>query len=75
MLLLDKIISTKRITLIDNGEVVPTKQDATHVLNTSFSVIVTNLKTLEYIYYDPAENNISDPILKLIVKYIGITLA
>ena len=75
MLLLDKIISTKRITLIDNGEVVPTKQDTTHVLNTSFSVIVTNLKTLEYTYYDPAENNISDPILKLIVKYIGITLA
>ena len=72
---MDKIISTKRITLIDSGEVVSTRQDTTHVLNSSFSIIVTNLKTLEYPYYDPAENNISDPILKLIVKYIGITLA
>ena len=39
---MNKIISTKKITLIDNGEVVPTKQDG---------------------------NNISDPILKLIVNY------
>ena len=39
----DKILSTERITLIDNGEVVPTEQDTTLVLNTLFSNIVTNL--------------------------------
>ena len=28
----DKIVSTERITLIDNGEVVPTEQDTANVL-------------------------------------------
>ena len=42
----DKIVSTGRITLIDNGEVVPTEQDTAHILNTFFSNIVTNLKFL-----------------------------
>ena len=39
----DKILSTERITLIDNGEVVPTEQDTTLVLSTFFSNIVTSL--------------------------------
>ena len=39
----DKILSTERFTLIDNGEVVPTEQDTALVLNTFFSNIVTNL--------------------------------
>ena len=39
----DKILSTERITLIVNGEVVPTEQNTTLVLNTFFSNIVTNL--------------------------------
>ena len=60
-----------KIISIDNGEVVPTERDTVYVLNTFFSVIVTSLKILEY--YDPIANNISDPILKLIV--IGITRA
>ena len=57
------------MTLIDNGEVVPTEQDTAHVLNTFFSNIVTNLKIPEYADYDPTANNISDPILKIIVRY------
>ena len=39
----DKILSTERITLIVNGEVVPTEQNTTLVLNTFFANIVTNL--------------------------------
>ena len=39
----EKILLTERITLIDNGEVVPTEQESTLVLNTFFSNIVTNL--------------------------------
>ena len=66
-------MSTERITLIDNGEVVVTEQDAANVLNTFFSNIVTNLKIPEYFLkyadYDPIVNNISDPILKVIVRY------
>ena len=66
-------MSTERITLIDNGEVVVTEQDAANVFNTFFSNIVTNLKIPEYFLkyadYDPIVNNISDPILKVIVRY------
>ena len=57
----DKIVSTERITLIDNGEVVPTEQDTAHILNTFFSNIVTNFKILDYADYCPVANNISDP--------------
>ena len=32
-----RTLSTERITLIDNGEVVPTEQDTALVLNTFFS--------------------------------------
>ena len=51
-----KILSTERITLIDNGEVVPTEQESALVLNTFFYNIGTNL---------------SDPrlYLKIIVRY------
>ena len=66
----DKTVSTEIIILINKGEVVPTEKHTVYVLNTFFSVIVTSLKILEY--YDPIANNISDPILKLIV--IGITM-
>ena len=38
-------------------------------MNTFFSNIVTNLKIPEYTDYDPIANNISDPILKVIVRY------
>ena len=62
-------MSTERITLIDNGEVVATEQDTANVLNTFFSNIVTNLKIPEYADYDPIANNISDPILKVIIRY------
>ena len=38
-------------------------------MNTFFTNIVTNLKIPEYADYDPIVNNISDPILKIIVRY------
>ena len=38
-------------------------------MNTFFSNIVTNLKIPEYADYDPIVNNISDPILKVILSY------
>ena len=62
-------MSTERITLIDNGEVFATEQDTANVWNTFFFNIVTNLKIPEYANYDPIANNISDPILKVIVRY------
>ena len=60
---------TERITLTDNGKVVTTEQDTANVLNTFFSNVVTNLKIIKYTDYDPVANNVSDPILKVIVRY------
>ena len=65
----DKIVSTERIILIDNGEVVATEQDTANDLNTFFFNVVTNLKIPEYADYDPITNSISDPILKVILRY------
>ena len=46
-------MSTERITLIYNGEVVATQQDTVNVMNSFFSNVVTNLKITEYTDYDP----------------------
>ena len=62
-------MSTERITLIDNGKVVATEQDTANVFNTFFSNVVTNIKISEYTDYDAVANSISDPILKVIVRY------
>ena len=53
----------------DNGEAVATEQDTANVLNTFFSSVVNNLKIPQYAECDPIANNISDPILKAIVRY------
>ena len=45
------------------------EQDTANVLNTFFSNVVTNLKIPEYADYDPIANNITDPILKVVVRY------
>ena len=59
-LLSDKIVSTERINLIDNGEVVPVEQDTAYAFSTFFSHIVINLKIPEYTDCDPTESDISD---------------
>ena len=40
-----------------------------NVLNTFFSNIVSNLNIAEYSNCEPLANNISDPVLKCVVKY------
>ena len=70
----DKIVSTKRITSIDNVDGVLTEQDTAHVLNAFFSNIVANFKIPEYTDCDPIASNICDPVLKSL-QDIGITLA
>ena len=46
-----------------------TEQDTVNDLNTFFSNVVTNLNIPEYADSDPIANNMSDPILKVIVRY------
>ena len=66
-------MSTERITLNDNGDVIPTEQDTANVLSVLFFNIVTNLKISEYTDYDPVPNTINDSILKVIVRYSILT--
>ena len=65
----DKITSKEKITLIEENEIVSNDENTAQVLNTFFSDIVGSLNIPEYIANDPISDNISDPIIKLIVKY------
>ena len=65
----DKITSKKKITLIEENEIVSNDENTAQVLNTFFSNIVGSLNTPDYITNDPISDNISDPIIKRIVKY------
>ena len=65
----DKITSKEKITLIEKNEIVSNDENTAQVLNTFFSNIVGSLNIPEYVTNDPISDNISDPIIKLIVKY------
>ena len=65
----DKITSKEKITLIEENEIVSNDENTAQVLNTFFSNIVGSLNIPEYVTNDPIFDNISDPIIKLIVKY------
>ena len=62
-------MSKKKITLIEESEIVSNDKDTTQVLNAFFSNIVVNLSIPEYVTNDPISDNISDSIINLIVKY------
>ena len=53
----------------DKEEILEGNYDIAKVLNTFFSNIVSNLNIVEYTNYEPLANNISDPVLKCVVKY------
>ena len=66
----DKIVSKEQITLVENDEIISEESNVAQTLNSFFSNIVTNLKIPEYKDYDISFNeNVSDPIIKLILKY------
>ena len=67
--LLDKVLSTERINLIENDKIINNDNDTANLMNTFFFNIVINLNVPEYHDYDGISRNISDPILKAIVKY------
>ena len=53
----------------DKEEILEGNYNIAKVLNTFFSNIVSNLNIVEYTNYEPLANNISDPVLKCVVKY------
>ena len=66
----DKVRSTNKMTLIDKEEIIIMGDySIAKVLKTFFSNIVSNLNIAEYSNCKPLANNISDPVLKCVVKY------
>ena len=57
------------MTLMDKEEIIMGDHNTAKVLNTFFSNIVSNLNIAEYSNCEPLSNNISDPVLKCVVKY------
>ena len=65
----NKIVSRKKITLIQEDEIVESDINTAQILNTSFSNIVSNLKITEYANCNPISDKINDPVIQSIVKY------
>ena len=65
----DKKRSTNKITLIDKEEIIMGDYSTAKVLNIFFSNIVSNLNIAEYANCEPLANNISDTVLRCVVKY------
>ena len=57
------------MTLIDKEEIIVGEYYSAKVLNTFFFNIVSNLNIAEYLNCEPLANNISDPVLKCVVKH------
>ena len=64
-----KIKSNKKITRIENYEIIKTEKRTAKVLNTFFSNIAQNLDIQQYNVHDPICENLNDPLLKAIVRY------
>ena len=65
----DKTPSDEKINLIEKDKIIKTNINTANVLNTFFSTIISNLNFPEYQVSDPISNNVSDPVLKSILKY------
>ena len=63
----DKIVSTEKLTLIEDDEIVESDINTVlQILNTFFSNIVSNLKISEYANCHPISDNINDPVINSI---------
>ena len=65
----NKQISTEKITLVENEEVVDSDEKASEIFNTFFTNAVSNLNIAKYDACDPLAENIDDPTISAIVKY------
>ena len=69
-LLSDKTPSNEKITLIEKNETIKTDTKRANVLNTFFSITISNLNKHEYPVSNSVSNDISDPVLKSVLKHI-----
>ena len=70
--LFDKIVPKEKLFLIEKDEIVESYFDTAQSLNTFFSNIVSNFKIAEYGNCVPTLDNINNPVIKSIVKYINL---
>ena len=65
----NKIISNGKITIVEGDKIIRSDNETTKVLNEFFANIVTNLNIPQFNQIDRTFENISDPVIKAIVKY------
>ena len=68
-LLSNKIISNEKITIVEGDKIIRSDNETAKVLNEFFANIVTNLNIPQFNQIDRTSENISDPVIKAIVKY------
>ena len=66
----DNVTSTDKMTLIDKEKIIEVEYNTSKVSNRKlFSNIISNLNNAEYSNFEPLANNISDRVLKYVLKY------
>ena len=65
----NKVMSSEKITLVENDDILENDKRTATVFNNFFSNIITNLGIPQYIEEKPISQNIDDPLMKAIVKY------
>ena len=68
-LLSNKVVSNEKIILVENDKIVENDKKSGLVLNNFFSNIIKTLGIPQYKDAEPVGQNISDPLLKAIIKY------
>ena len=69
LLLFDKLKSNKKITLVEDDKLFTQNIKVAEELNSFFPNVVKNLKILEYSETNPLAEEITNPTLKLVLKY------
>ena len=65
----NKVMSSEKITLVENDDILENDKRTATVFNNLFSNNITNLGIPQYIEEEPISQNIDDPLMKAIVKY------
>ena len=63
------IVSIEKIALVEGKEIIKTDQANAKMLNNFFNNIIKNLEIPQYNQIDPICQNITDPVIKTIIKY------
>ena len=70
-LLSNKIISNEKITIVEGDKIIKKEKETDKVLNEFFCNVVTNLNIPQFNQIDPTSENISDSVIKVIVRYMA----